>query len=105
MADAEKQETEAQEAQEELKGGTVMQCGATDYWAIGRTKDVRDGYPNLQVPHRLKALEVGSLLLCVRNDNAGLLTLSILFVWCCRMLCLDYMTSFTGYQSSVCRCW
>lgn len=60
MTDTEKQETGAQE---EFKK-TVMQCGATDYWAIGRTKDVRDGYPNLQVPHRLKALEVGWCVHC-----------------------------------------
>ncbi len=57
MSEAEKKETS--NVEEEFKGGTVMQCGATDYWAIGRTKDVRDEYPNLQVPHRLKALEVG----------------------------------------------
>jgi hypothetical protein len=56
MSENEKKETET--AQDEFKGGTVMQCGATDYWAIGRTKDVRDEYPNLQLPHRLKALEV-----------------------------------------------
>lgn len=56
---------EKQEAVEQGKGenqavkwGTVMQCGATDYWAIGRTKDVRDEYPNLAAPHRLKALDV-----------------------------------------------
>lgn len=42
----------------QIEAGTVMQCGATDYWAIGRTKDVRIEYQNLQVPTRLKALEV-----------------------------------------------
>lgn len=42
----------------QIEAGTVMQCGATDYWAIGRTKDVRIEYPCLQVPTRLKALEV-----------------------------------------------
>ena len=54
MADAEKTEPEAQE----FGGGTVMQCGATDYWAIGRSKDVRPEYPCLHVPHTIKALEV-----------------------------------------------
>jgi hypothetical protein len=49
-----KEEGDAQQ----IEAGTVMQCGATDYWAIGRTKDVRIEYPSLQVPTRLKALEV-----------------------------------------------
>jgi hypothetical protein len=44
----------------QIEAGTVMQAGATDYWSIGRSKDVRIEYPNLQVPTRLKALEVSS---------------------------------------------
>ena len=39
--------------------GTVLQCGATDYWAIGRSKETRLEYPCLAVPHKLKELEVG----------------------------------------------
>lgn len=58
MTEVEKQETAEPAEQETAKWGTVMQCGATDYWAIGRTKDVRDEYPNLASPHRLKALDV-----------------------------------------------
>ena len=46
----------------QIETGTVMQCGATDYWAIGRSKDVRIEYPNLQVPTRLKALEVSIMV-------------------------------------------
>ncbi|KAL6766701.1 hypothetical protein ACKKBG_A37020 [Auxenochlorella protothecoides x Auxenochlorella symbiontica] len=38
--------------------GELLVCGATDYWAIGRTKDVRaDVYPNLQLPHKFKAMQ------------------------------------------------
>ena len=48
-----------EESKDEAVSGTVMQCGATDFYAIGRTKDVRAEYPNLPVPTRLKALEVG----------------------------------------------
>ena len=52
--------TEEKPQEEEFKGGAVLQCGATDWWAIGRSKEVRsDLYPNLASPHRLKALEVG----------------------------------------------
>jgi hypothetical protein len=52
-------QSDAGEKEEEVVSGTVVQCGATDYWAIGRTKDVRaDIYPNLALPHRIKALEV-----------------------------------------------
>ena len=40
------------------EAGTVLQCGATDYWAIGRTKETRLEYPCLAVPHKLKELEV-----------------------------------------------
>lgn len=40
--------------------GTVLQCGATDYWAIGRTKENRLEYPSLIVPHKIKELEVGA---------------------------------------------
>jgi hypothetical protein len=40
------------------QAGTVLQCGATDYWAIGRTKETRLEYPCLAVPHKLKELEV-----------------------------------------------
>jgi hypothetical protein len=40
--------------------GTLLVCGATDFYGIGRTKEVRPEYPNLSVPHRLKALEVRS---------------------------------------------
>jgi len=47
-----------EEKKEEYTGGEVLQCGATDYWAIGRSKDVRPEYPCLHVPHRLKGLEV-----------------------------------------------
>lgn len=54
MTDEEKKEN----GEQTFTGGTVMQCGATDYWAIGRSKDVRIEYPSLAVPHRLKALEV-----------------------------------------------
>lgn len=40
-------------------GGELLVCGATDYHAIGRTKDVRsDVYPNLQMPHRFKSMKV-----------------------------------------------
>lgn len=39
--------------------GTLLQCGATDYWAPGRTKgSPREDFPSLPVPHRLRALEV-----------------------------------------------
>lgn len=48
---------------EEPQSGTVMQCGATDYWAIGRTKEVRIEYPSLPVPTRLKALEVSNKMI------------------------------------------
>eukprot|EP00889_Picochlorum_renovo_P003084 jgi/Picre1/30114/NNA_005483.t1 len=41
----------------DLVAGTVLQCGATDYWAIGRTKETRPEYPCLNVPHKLKELE------------------------------------------------
>lgn len=60
MSEPEKPEGEAPAASPstEPKWGTVMQCGATDWWAIGRTKDVREAYPNLIVPTRLKALDV-----------------------------------------------
>lgn len=53
MADAEKKE----EGQSEAQAGVLLQCGATDWYSIGRSKDVRPEYPNLSVPHRLKALE------------------------------------------------
>lgn len=43
---------------EKLVAGTVLQCGATDYWAVGRTKETRLEYPSLAVPHKLKELEV-----------------------------------------------
>ena len=56
MADKEEQK-QAEEGQE---GGTLLVCGATDWYSIGRTKEVRPEYPNLSVPHRLKALEVNS---------------------------------------------
>jgi hypothetical protein len=55
MADTSTKEEEVPAA---YGGGALMQCGATDYWAVGRTKDVRPEFPNLPVPHRLKALEV-----------------------------------------------
>lgn len=43
--------------------GELLVCGATDYWAIGRTKDVRaDIYPNLQLPHKFKAMQVRVLV-------------------------------------------
>ncbi len=35
------------------------QCGATDYWAIGRTKETRLEYPCLSLPHKLKELDGG----------------------------------------------
>ena len=48
-----------EEPQAEGEGwGVVLQCGATDFYSIGRTKDVRAEYPNLLVPSRLKALAV-----------------------------------------------
>ena len=56
MAEAEEKKQAAGEAGEE--GGVVLMCGATDWYSIGRTKDVRAEYPNLPVPHRLKALQV-----------------------------------------------
>ena len=60
MADAEQQqEGQAAGAGAEYAGGVVLQCGATDAWAVGRTKDTRQHYPNLLVPTRLIALEVG----------------------------------------------
>lgn len=34
-----------------------MKCGATDYWAIGRTKETRLEYPCLSSPHKLKELQ------------------------------------------------
>lgn len=55
MADGESKEGDTKA---EFAGGEVLQCGATDYWAIGRSKDIRDDYPSLPVPHRLKGLEV-----------------------------------------------
>lgn len=51
MADDSKKE-------EEPVAGTLLVCGATDFYGIGRTKEVRPEYPNLSVPHRIKALEV-----------------------------------------------
>ena len=51
--------TKEEEAPAAYGGGARMQCGATDDGAVGRTKDVRPEFPNLPVPHRLKALEVG----------------------------------------------
>ena len=56
MSDAEKKPEATEE--EEVVGGELLQCGATDWYSIGRTKEVRPEYPNLSVPHRLKALEV-----------------------------------------------
>ena len=44
--------------EQEAQAGTLLVCGATDWYSIGRTKEVRPEYPNLSVPHRLKALEV-----------------------------------------------
>jgi hypothetical protein len=58
MSEPEKKEGEAPATSTEVKSGTVLQCGATDWWAIGRTKEVRHDYQNLPVPTRLKALEV-----------------------------------------------
>lgn len=41
------------------EGGELLACGATDYYSIGRTKDVRsDVYPSLQMPHRFKSMQV-----------------------------------------------
>ncbi|KAI3430646.1 hypothetical protein D9Q98_005239 [Chlorella vulgaris] len=51
MADQDKKEEET------VAAGTLLVCGATDFYGIGRTKEVRPEYPNLSVPHRLKALE------------------------------------------------
>lgn len=48
-----------EETAQAVKGGELLVCGATDYWAIGRTKDVRaEMYPNLQSPHRFKTMMV-----------------------------------------------
>ena len=55
-------EPEKKEGDAEPQTGIVMQCGATDYWAIGRSKEVRIEYPSLQVPTRLKALEVRQII-------------------------------------------
>jgi len=52
------QEKKPEQAAEEEQGGVLLACGATDWYSIGRTKEVRPEYPNLSVPHRLKALEV-----------------------------------------------
>lgn len=58
--------------EKEDEGGVVLVCGATDFWAIGRTKDVRaDVYPNLQSPHRLKALEVCCVCAVVWSLDRG----------------------------------
>lgn len=57
MADTDKKPEEKEEA----AAGTLLACGATDWYSIGRSKDVRPEYPNLSVPHRLKALEVRRL--------------------------------------------
>lgn len=51
-------EKTAEEEKPAFAGGEILQCGATDYWAVGRTKEVRDQYPNLMIPSRLKSLEV-----------------------------------------------
>lgn len=51
---------EQEAKKEEQEAGTLLVCGATDFYGIGRTKEVRPEYPNLSVPHRLKALEVGA---------------------------------------------
>lgn len=51
MTDQKEEEKKAEE------GGTLLACGATDWYSIGRTKEVRPEYPNLSVPHRLKALQ------------------------------------------------
>ena len=65
MADSEIKSTEKEEeetAKSKSNGdrcGTILQCGATDYWAPGRTKGTpREDFPSLHVPHRLQALEV-----------------------------------------------
>eukprot|EP00887_Chlorella_sp_A99_P000240 scaffold13.g240.t1 len=39
------------------EGGELLVCGGTDWYSQGRTKDVRPDYPNLYVPHRIRALE------------------------------------------------
>lgn len=36
----------------------MLVCGGTDWALIGRSKDVRPEYPNLDVPHRIKNMEV-----------------------------------------------
>lgn len=54
MSEAEDKKAQAEEAPE---AGVLLACGATDWYSIGRTKEVRPEYPNLSVPHRLKALE------------------------------------------------
>lgn len=55
-------EKEKKPEEKQQVAGTVLYAGATDYMAIGRTKDVREDYPNLSLPHKLKALEVRPLL-------------------------------------------
>jgi hypothetical protein len=49
---------EKKDTETKFEGGELLQCGATDYWAVGRTKDVREKYPCLMVPSRFKSLEV-----------------------------------------------
>lgn len=44
--------------QDEFEGGELLVCGATDWALVGRSKDVRPQYPNLDVPHRLSSLQV-----------------------------------------------
>ncbi|KAI7839928.1 hypothetical protein COHA_006322 [Chlorella ohadii] len=56
MSDAEKKPEEESKPEEPV-AGTLLACGATDWYSIGRSKDVRPEYPNLSLPHRLKALE------------------------------------------------
>ena len=51
-------EASEKKGDEEQQCGTVLVCGATDWYSIGRSKEVRPEYPSLSVPHRLKALEV-----------------------------------------------
>jgi hypothetical protein len=64
MADQEKAQPETgkdedKQPEPEPAAGTLLMCGATDFWAPGRTKGgPREGFPSLPVPHRLKSLEV-----------------------------------------------
>ena len=48
-------------SKEDFEGGEVLVCGATDWALVGRSKDVRaEKYPNLDVPTRIKSLEVSA---------------------------------------------